>query len=429
MERAIRNMSQLNIRRPLNSDGTRGHIDPAKDLADELSDYRDLADKILAKMDVEKRQRTEIQYSGPMDGQLTLEWLRDTFSQINNGRHPEFSVPKWIEVALPHPVLSERFFSIRIVDTKGIDQTAEREDLTNHINSSDTAVVLCSSFNNAPATSLQSLLEMASERQVADLDDKTAVLVLPKHDEALAVKDDFGEAVDGEEEGYKLKSEQVEARLNALNVPGIQVEFFNSVEDNAEDFEDFLLSLGRSLRKNHCQRLEQAISDTNDLVSNYENEQVREVQRQAARRLKIWLENNADLIPFANSLESGLLRAMGSAYASSVRASVRRQGNWHNLDYPFQLGNGTASMARSVLNPKLQELRAIVTNLIQDPELEEAVGLLRQAETIMNSGVEETIENCRRYGVISIPTIWSLIMNFGTIVIMSGGEVLGIGIE
>ena len=398
MARVIRNMSQLNIRRPLNPDGTRGHIDPAEDLADELSDYRELADKILTKMGIEKRQGTEIQYSGLMAGQSALEWLRDTFSEINNGRHPEFSIPKRIEVALPHPLLAEKDFSIRIVDTKGIDQTAEREDLTNHLNSPATAVVLCSPFNNAPATTIQSLLEMARDRRVADLEDKTAVLVLPKHDEALAVKNDFGEPVGGEEEGYNLKSEQVESRLNALSVPGIRVAFFNSIEDDAEDFEDFLLSLGRRLRENHCQSMEEAISDANDLVANHGNEQVREIQRQAARRLKIWLENNAELIPFSNSLESGLLRAMGKVHVSSVRASVRRQGNWHNLEYPFQLDNGSASMARSVLNPKLQEFKTIATNLIYDPELEEAAGLVRQAENILNSGIDETIRACRQYG-------------------------------
>ena len=399
MERAIRNMSQLNIRRPLNPDGTRGHIDPAKDLADELSDYKELASRILAKMDIQKRQRTEIQYSGVLDGQSALEWLRDTFAQINNGRHPEFSIPESIEVALPNPVLAEKSFSLRIVDTKGIDQTAERKDLTNHINSPDTAVVLCSPFNNAPATSLQSLLEMASDRRVADLEDKTAVLVLPKHDEALAVKDDFGEAVDGEEEGYKLKSEQVEARLNALNVPGIRVEFFNSIEDNAEEFEDFLLSLGRRLRENHCRNLEESISDANDLVANYANEQVREVQRQAAGHLKAWVVNNSVLEPFSRKLEDGLFNAMRSVHVSSVRASVRRQGNWHNLEYAFQLGNSTASMARQVLAPKERSFKTITANLLQNPELKEAAGLVRQAENILSIGVESIIEDCNQHGI------------------------------
>ena len=398
MERSIRNMSGLNIRRPLNPDGTRGYIDPAKDLADELFDFKDLADKILTKMDIEKRQKTEIEYSGSTGGQSALEWLSDTFSKINNGRHPEFSIPKRIEVTLPHPVLAEKDFSIRIVDTKGIDQTAEREDLTNHINSPDTAVVLCSPFNNAPAITLQSLLEMARDRRVPDLEDKTSVLVLPKHDEALAVKDDFGEQVDDEEEGYKLKGEQIKSRLSSLNLPSVRVEFFNSVEDNAEDFEDFLLSLVGNLRENHCQRLKEAIFDANDLVSNYENVQIRETQRQAARHLKIWLENNAELIPFSYSPESGLLRAMRNVHPSSVRASIRRQGNWHNLEYPFQLANGSESMAWNVLNPKLQEFETITTHLINDPELAEAAGLVRQAENILNSGVDGIIQKCRQYG-------------------------------
>ncbi len=398
VERAIRNMSGLNIRRPLNPDGTRGHIDPAKNLADELSDYNDLADEILSMMNIDKRQKTEIRYLGLMDGQLALEWIRDTFAQINNGRHPEFSIPKRIEVSLPHPLLSEKSFSIRIVDTKGIDQNTGRDDLMNHIESPDTAVILCSPFNNAPATTLQSLLEMANDRRVADLEDKTAILVLPKHDEALAVKDDFGEPVDDEEEGYKLKSEQVESRLNSLNVPGVRVEFFDSIEDSAEDFEDFLLSLGRRLRENHCQILQDAIFDANDLVANYENEQVREVQRQAAGHLKVWLANNLELEPFSQKVEEGLFNAMRSTHVSSVRASVRRQGKWHNLEYSFELGNRTASMARRVLSSKERDFKTITANLIQNPELKEASGLIRQAEEMLSSRIEDISKACNQYG-------------------------------
>ena len=399
MERAIRNISELTISRPVNPDGTRGRIDPAEVLAQELPDYTALAEKILTKMEIEKRRRTDIQYSGPLDGQSALNWLRQTFSQINNGRHPDFSIPKLIEVSLPYQVLSDRFFSIRIVDTKGIDQTAERADLTNHISSPDTAVVLCSPFNSAPATSLQSVLEMATGRQVADLDDKTAVLVLPRPGEALEVKDPTtDEPVDSEEEGYSLKSEQVEARLNFLNVPNVQVEFFNSLEDEAEDFEDFLLNLGRRLRGNQVRRLGEAVDDAKYLIANYENEQVREVQRQAMQFLKGWIEGNSDLAAISQTFEDILIRAMTETHVSSVRASIRREGDWHNLDYSFQLGNAGVVMSRQVLSAKEQGFKDFTANLMRNPDLAEAAGLMRQSENIVSSGIEDTVTKCMEFG-------------------------------
>lgn len=74
------------------------------------------------------------------------------------------------------------------VDTKGIDRTAERRDLEEYFNAPNTIVVLCSSFNDAPSNSVQQLLERAEKGRVANLQDKAAVLALPRPDEALTVK-------------------------------------------------------------------------------------------------------------------------------------------------------------------------------------------------------------------------------------------------
>ena len=64
---------------------------------------------------------------------------------------------------LPGPVLSSRELSITILDTKGIDQTAERADLLSHFDDLRTLVVLCSGFPNAPEAPIQTLLRRARE--------------------------------------------------------------------------------------------------------------------------------------------------------------------------------------------------------------------------------------------------------------------------
>ena len=128
-------------------------------------------------MNLQGRRRREIWYSSE-SGRDPLVWLEDIFRQVNNGRHPEFSIPRVIEVMLPENILGEETLKLRLVDTKGIDATAERADLERHLIDPRAVVVLCTGFKEAPAVTGQALLERARAAGIAGLDVKTAVLVL-----------------------------------------------------------------------------------------------------------------------------------------------------------------------------------------------------------------------------------------------------------
>ena len=294
IERAIRNMSGLTRKRVRKETGTDGKsvrvsVDLAKDLAKKSSDSNALAVEILSRMNLQKRTRRELWHS-ENSSEEPLLWLKKNFEQVNNGRHPEFSIPKRIEMTVPQRILGEESLSIRIVDTKGIDRTAERRDLEEHFSAPNTIVVLCSSFNDAPSVSVQKLLERAKEGQFANLETKTTVLALPRPNEALAVKDDDGFRVETVDDGYELKRDQVEMRLETQHIPVVCVEFFNALEEPPKRLGTFLLKLVNDLRKRHCKNLTEAIDDANKLVQNFEKAQVQEIQQQAAKRLIIWLK-------------------------------------------------------------------------------------------------------------------------------------------
>ena len=327
--RAIRNMSGLtrSIKRETEPNGKqiRVTVDKAKDLADEYSDSNALAVEILNRMALHTRIRRELRHSEISSGG-PLPWLKENFEKVNNGRHPEFSIPKRIEITVPQRILGEESLSIRIVDTKGIDRTAERRDLEEHLNAPNTIVVLCSSFNAAPSTSVQRLLERAEKGRVANLQTKAAVLSMPRTGEAVAVKDDAGFLAETVEEGYELKCDQVKMRLEALNVRDLSVGFFNAFEDAPNRLRLFLLELIEDLRKRYRDNLKEAIAGVNYLVQNYEENQVNEIQLQAAKRLIVWRTTNHEIGPFSKHLKDSLLWAIDSAHPSSLRASVRRQG-------------------------------------------------------------------------------------------------------
>ena len=396
--RAIRNMSGLaNNNRERGPDGR--FVDFAKGLAGEISDADSLATEVLRRMNLQARTVLEVAYSGESENEPLL-WLKDIFRKVNYGMHLDFSLPSRIEIRVPQQILGQESLSLRLVDTKGIDDTAEREDLESHFRDPNTVVILCSAFNDAPAPSAQQLLERATEGGFSDLDAKSGILVLPRPYEALAVKFDDGFPVTDVLEGYDLKKDQATTRLESRNLPFAGIEFFDVREkDDACRLNTFLEGLVNGLRKRHSARLDEAIKGATATVQNYEKEQESEILREAARRLSIWLQNNEQIGAPSRQLQDTLLEAIQTVNAGSLRASVNRQGEWHNLDYPYQLGSGARSVALRAVSAKQQSFKAITDNLLQDRDLEDAHDFVRQACSIIESGVNNLLNVVRSVGI------------------------------
>ena len=401
IERAIRNMSGLRSERVRGEGRARRTVDHARNLARDFKD-RDLGPdtltvEILSRINLHQRTGREVWYSA-MSGKDELRWLRDTFLDINNGRDPDFSLPKRIGVMIPKPVIEDDSLDISIIDTKGIDGPAERRDLEFHLNDPRTISILCSRFNDAPSSSAQRLLDRAVEGQFPDVESKAAVLVLPRPEEALAVKTDQGEPAEDTEDGYDLKGEQAMMILTSRNLPASGLEFFNVREDDLQRLNSFLVDRVNHLRKLHIKRLDEVIAEANALVENFESEQKSEILRDASHRLRIWVEGNQQLQPSPLLLEKSLINAMGEVYASSVRASVRRLGEWDKLDYSHQMGFGSRVKALQAVTQKQLEFKATVKNMLDDPEMAEAHGLVSQVQRLFDSDIESLLKSSHQMG-------------------------------
>ena len=401
IERAIRNMSGLRSERIRVEGGGRHTVDHARNLAREFRDQdldqNALTVDILSRINLHQRTRREVWHS-ELSGKEELRWLKDTFLDINNGRNPEFSLPKRITVILPNPVIEDSSLTISIVDTKGIDGIAEREDLEFHLNDPRTIAILCSRFNDAPSSSAQRLLDRAAQGQFPDVDSKVGILVLPRPEEALAVKTDQGEPAEDAEDGYDLKGEQVTMILSSRSLPSSGLEFFNVREDDLQRLNGFLLARVQHLREMHTRRLNEVVAEANALVENFEKEQKSDVLREAAHRLWIWIDGNRELQPSDLPLERSLVSAIGEVHASSVRASVRRLGEWDRLNYSHQVGFGARVKALRSVTQKQVEFKAIVKNMLDDPQREEAHGLVSQVQRLFDSGIDALLTSSRQMG-------------------------------
>ena len=93
-------------------DGRKIRIDRAKELAEQINEERDLIIEIMSRMELLKRDSRSIAYHSST-GKPPLKWLKDTFEGINNGRHPDFTLPKRIEVVVKDTLLEHQECWIR----------------------------------------------------------------------------------------------------------------------------------------------------------------------------------------------------------------------------------------------------------------------------------------------------------------------------
>jgi hypothetical protein len=343
-----------------------------------------------------------------------LVWLKETFEQVNNGRHPDFTLPTRIEVVVPQRLLGRSELTLRIIDTRGIDRTAARADLERHFDESHSLVVLCSSFNDAPSSAAYLLLERAKEAGIRRLELNAALLVLPRPNEALAVKDEAGVRATTVEDGYELKAEIAAMALRPLGLDDLTIGFFNAFGDDPAKARQLLLQCLERIRQSFRARIGDSVTNARSLLLNHEKEQVQEVLRSAARMMQAWVSQHSGVPKLNGHVQDSLMSQIQVAYASTVRATVRREGEWRNLSYGHHLGYGARRLAVLALEPLVEKFKAVTETMDGNGEYAEAKELIQQTRGLLESAFEDLLRKAQIMGQTAFkdalkldPSLWA----------------------
>ena len=368
IDRALRNMAGLPRRRRKDQEGKRVTIDPALDLAKTCDSLSEFQSSFSERLRLWERKTRKIWYT-EANTRSPLRWMQRTFVDINNGRRSDVALPRLIDVVVPNDVLNEATFGLSLVDTKGVDQTAVRPDLEIRLRDPRTLTVLCTRFNEAPGPTMQRFLEHARDTLPEGIfKERVLLLVLPRPDEARAVKDDTGEMAESDDDGYDLKRDQAEATLRRIGVGELPITFFNATTDTPDGLRDCLVGRVDDIRSGYARRIASVCDAIDRMIENQEVEAAQAAQKEVRKRLEIFCNQHRDLPMRKRPLHAELITAFRTLNARTVWATTRRRGGWYNLEVFYYLGRGGAADANLRSRPALHGLEELVSNMLGDQD-------------------------------------------------------------
>jgi transcriptional regulator with XRE-family HTH domain len=381
VERAIRNMSGLTVKRPKGPDGQTRRDDLAQDLAKAYPKKEDLLVQVLTRMDLPRRIKMSVTF--PRESTLTgLDWVYKTSADINYGRHPDFSLPRRIEITVPNRILDTDDLDIRLIDTRGVDEpSAPRRDLQAYLDDERCVVVLCSKFGDAPTATTLSVIERAAEAGLKEaLVDRGLLLVLPREKDDLNLRDsNTGDWVSTYDEGRDIKLDHINTTMLHRGCQNLPVRFVNvKIEEDCDNLRKTIIARIHGIRQRQESEIDVLVATIDRLIANRKTEEARAVFQAATKPIRIWLANSNQLTESKADAHASLVKDMARLrYVASLRASVNRRGNWHNFDYWHGLGFGTRSATVARTADQVKALKVLVESSLADGDFATTHDFLR----------------------------------------------------
>jgi len=379
VERALRNMLELKTSRHKNEEGKSVKKDAAIIFASDFKDTNSLALSFMDRIKFQSRSRTAFTDE---EGIGQMSWLSETFRAINSATHPEVGLAKRILITLPKAPFDDLNYSLSVVDTKGVDNTVNRQDLDASLTDNRAVCIICCGFTNAPSKTVSDLFKTMRGAGLTKqrIKDEIVLLILDREGEAEQVID-IDQAVGDKQDGRQIRAEHVTSDLERLfQLDPLDVQFLDVQTDKVSQLSKHLSDKVSRLRNAHKHRLE----ETEEAVSSIEREMDSKSKQQAEQQVKStlgpWLKKANSRSPVLKEYFLQLISEIedSGTYASSIRASINRRGEWHNLDYYQMLAVGARKQIVEQVGSLHDELFVLIQNMLSQNDLQPAYALLKQ---------------------------------------------------
>lgn len=378
VERALRNMLDLKTIRTKNPEGKRTTTDTAKNFAAEFHSIESLTEGLLERIALSSRHQTRFT-KGEEEEQNA--WLHATFKAINSGTHPHVGLAKHVCIRMPAALFDNIDYALSVVDTKGVDQTVNRADLDNCLTDNRTVSVLCCRFNEAPDKTMAGLLKLAKDAGLSQrVVEETVLLILDRNGEAEKIID-IDEPVGDKVEGREIRAEQMLNDLkHTLQLDNLDVQFVDVKSDDSRLLNRLLANKVSAIRARYTQDLADTEKAVNDIETELVSQSARAAKIQVRNTLEPWIKKAQGCSPALKEYFLPLINDIRNkgTYAASVRASVNRRGEWHNLDYYQLLATGAREQVVDQIGVLKEELIVLINNMLSQNELQPAYALLKQ---------------------------------------------------
>ena len=264
-------------------------------------------------MKLELRTRREIWIEDGV-AKTAMQQLRKLFRDINNGRVGDVPLPASIDLLIPGFGSEVPGLAVSAVDTKGLDELAVRADLDARLKDTRTHVVLCSTFNQAPSTSVQLLLDHLrnahgcgwTRARCRCWHCRAMTRQWPSRTTAASRRSTTRMAIN-------LKRDQILRTLasgdGALN--GVPILFFNAKKDDAAKVRSQLIEQIVRLRKSYEERLLDECAAADEVVRHHETQAFTSAVQAVADQLSNFLGAHALLAPACPAAIGGTDRGHG----------------------------------------------------------------------------------------------------------------------
>lgn len=338
LDRALRNLAGMKKLRVQISDDEFQVADPIADLLSSGLTIDQAVDQVVAAMRLSERKlRQALLPEGSLDG---MNWLSSLVAKINNGQEPRFGVPNRITVMIPSANLSAEGQVLSVLDTRGVEGSTQRRDLTDLRDDVRTLVVLCAKFADAPGgTATRFLDDARNAGSDAAQQNRLCILVLPRGDEALQLPG-LDEPVTSRAEGYAIRRQEINQALVQANAGGLPTYFFDALTDSSEKIWRELRGQVGAMRKAYADRALEAAEGVANLINNVDLVRTTEARRKMETDADLLLGQIQSLPPTIKPAYLNLLDQIEATHPSSIAASISRQGEWRSFDIANLLGVG-----------------------------------------------------------------------------------------